>query len=254
MTLTEKYAFLIPVYNHGKEIIDVLKQLHNYNLSYIIVDDGSNQSTKEQLHKLCQNYHGIELITLPHNQGKGGAIIAGINYAFMQGYSHVFQVDADGQHDTSICEKFISTSQQFPHAVICGEPVYDETVPTSRLKGRKFGNTWAKIVTWSSDIHDAMCGFRIYPVDFTHKIISHAKLLDKRMGFDLEILIRLKWENINLIYLPVGITYPQNGISHFHVVKDNFRISIMFTRAFLCMLVKIPVFLAKKITKQKRHI
>lgn len=243
----EKYGFLIPVYNHGKEVRGVLENLAAHSLPLIVVDDGSDQETKRHLQEARQSYRNMELVELPRNTGKGGAVSAGIRHACRQGYSHVFQVDADGQHDTSCCAAFLEKSRQFPEAVICGEPVYDGTVPASRQKGRKIGNLWARIVTCSPDIRDAMCGFRIYPVAAACKAISGALLLDRRMGFDLEILVRLKWGNTALMYLPVNVTYPKDGLSHFHVVRDNVRIGGMFARAFFGMVPRSPLLLARKI-------
>lgn len=248
MNQNEKYGFLIPVYNHGKEVHGVLKNLSSHALPVIIVDDGSDQKNKEYLQEACKLYQNIELVILPRNTGKGGAVSAGIKHAYQQGYSHVFQVDADGQHDTSCCTDFLEMSRQNPEAMICGEPVYDHTIPSSRQKGRKIGNLWAKIVACSSDIRDAMCGFRIYPVTATYKIITKSLYIDMRMGFDLEILVRLKWKNIPFIYLPVRTTYPQDGVSHFHFVRDNIRIVGMFTRAFFGMVLRSPLLLARKIT------
>ena len=242
-----KYGFLIPVYNHGKELRGVLKNLEAFSLPFLIVDDGSDQETKEHLVQICREYPSVELVELPRNTGKGGAVSAGIHHAFQHGFTHVFQVDADGQHDTSCCESFLEESRNFPQALICGEPVYDHTVPRCRQNGRKIGNMWVKIISWSRDIRDAMCGFRIYPVKTCHKLISRALFMDKRMGFDLEVLIRLKWKDTALIYLPVNVTYPENGVSHYHLVKDNIRISIMFTRTFVGMIFRIPVLAFRKI-------
>ena len=59
--------------------------------------------------------------------------------------------------------------------------------------------------------------------------------------------VRLKWKDTALIYLPVNVTYPENGVSHYHLVKDNIRISIMFTRTFVGMIFRIPVLAFRKI-------
>ena len=251
MNSQEKYGFLIPVYNHGEELQGVLENLLPFSLPFILVDDGSNEGTKNCLQKYCQEYPSINLITLPRNTGKGGAVIAGIKYAYQHNFSHVFQIDADGQHDTGCCEDFIRESKLNPRAMICGQPVYDESVPKIRQKGRKFGNLWGQIVSVSSDIQDSMCGFRIYPVAPAYQIVSTAPLIDKRMGFDPEILIRLKWKNTPFIFLPVLIRYPENGVSHYHVVRDNVRMTTMFTRTFIGMILRLPLLLARKISGRR---
>lgn len=249
MSNQDKYGFLIPVYNHGRELQDVLKNLLPFSLPFILVDDGSNEETKGCLQRYCQEYPSIALITLPRNTGKGGAVIAGIKYAYQHNFSHVFQIDADGQHDTSCCGDFLRESKENPGAMICGQPVYDETVPRIRQKGRKFGNLWGQIVAVSSDIQDSMCGFRVYPVAPAYQIVSTVPLIDRRMGFDPEILIRLKWKNTPFIFLPVLIRYPENGISHYHVVRDNVRMTAMFTRTFTGMILRFPLLLARKISR-----
>ena len=43
----------------------------------------------------------MEVLRQAVNAGKGGAVIAGLRHAAAAGFSHVVQVDADGQHDLS---------------------------------------------------------------------------------------------------------------------------------------------------------
>ena len=46
-----KYGFLIPVYNHGKSCYEEVNILLKHNLPIILVDDASNEETKEWLSK-----------------------------------------------------------------------------------------------------------------------------------------------------------------------------------------------------------
>jgi hypothetical protein len=63
------------------------------------------------------------------------------------------------------------------------------------------------------------------------------------MGFDVEILVRLYWKRIPVRFYPVQVTYPEDGVSHFQPVRDNIRISLVFTRLCLGMLIRLPVLL-----------
>ena len=40
------------------------------------------------------------------------------------GYTHVLQIDADGQLDFSAVPNLIRLAQKFPHALICGTPQF----------------------------------------------------------------------------------------------------------------------------------
>jgi glycosyltransferase involved in cell wall biosynthesis len=240
-----RQGFLIPVYNHGKAAVSVVQKLACYGLPVILVDDGSDAETKGYLAKIVADTPGAVLAARKKNGGKGAAVIAGIGRARAEGLTHVLQIDADGQHDAGRAGFFLEESAAHPEALICGRPEYDSSVPLIRKNGRKTANTWAKIVTLSSEIQDVLCGFRVYPVEPVWRICRHA-FIDKRMGFDPEILVRLCWKHIPLIFYPVRVSYPPDGVSHFRLVRDNIGISLVFTRLCTGMIFRLPVLLAFK--------
>jgi glycosyltransferase involved in cell wall biosynthesis len=238
-----KQGFVIPVYNHGKTAGPLVEKLFRYGLPIIMVDDGSDSKTKACLAQTAA-CPLVVLITLDKNQGKGAAVIRGIEKARELGLTHVLQIDADGQHDAGRSGFFLEESAAHPEAVICAWPEYDDSVPPGRKYGRKIANTWAKIVILSADITDAMMGFRVYPVEPFLRICRHW-YIDRRMGFDIEILVRFYWAGASLVFHPVKVVYPEDGISHFHVVRDNIRISGIFTRLFFGMLIRLPVLIRR---------
>lgn len=152
-------CFLIPCYNHGSTVAAVIESLKSYALPIILVDDGSNHETKQHLKPLSE-LDDVTLVTLIENQGKGGAVKAGIERAQQLGFSHAIQIDADGQHDLEALPKLLEKSQASPTHLISGQPVYDDSVPKSRLYGRYATHIWVWIETLSFSIKDSMCGFR----------------------------------------------------------------------------------------------
>ena len=138
----------------------------------------------------------------------------------------------------------VSDPGKKPEALICGYPVYDASAPLARKKGREVSNLWVKINGLSGAVKDSLCGFRVYPLS------AMVKLFDARMGlrmdFDVEVLVRLLWLDTPVINRPVGVTYPADGISHFHAFADNVRISCVHTRLFFGMLVRLPELLRRK--------
>lgn len=239
-------CILIPVYRHGKACAEVVEQILQYNIPIILVDDGNAEETKIYLNQIVKNHPEVSLVTLPKNSGKGGAFKAGAIFAKKAGYSHILQIDADGQHDNARIPFFIEKARENPSKLICGYPEYDESVPTRRKNGHKFANTWCAIITWSGKITDSLCGFRIYPIEPTYRFVSK-KIFDKRMGFDLEILIQLFFAGVELEFYPVKVTYPSDGISNFHAFRDNVRISLVFTKLFIKMIFISPILLWRKI-------
>ena len=67
------------------------------------------------------------------------------------------------------------------------------------------------------------------------------------MGFDSEILVRLKWENAKFINIPTPVIYPEHGISHFDVWRDNLGMSQAHARLFAGMLWRLPKLIKQKI-------
>lgn len=243
------YCFVIPCYNHSQTLSDVLKRIESYQLACILVDDGSAPDAAEQLKQITSQFTWVTLIHLPINQGKGAAVMAGLNYALNQGYTYAIQIDADGQHETDIIAELIHQSQLNPHALISGCPVYDSSVPKHRLIARYITHFWVWVETLSFSIKDSMCGLRIYPLQQTCNLISHYQI-GKRMDFDTDIMVRLYWQGMPSIFVPTQVTYPKDGISHFKPLKDNLLITWMHTRLFFGMLPRIPTLL-KRNTSQK---
>jgi glycosyltransferase involved in cell wall biosynthesis len=241
-------GIIIPVYNHGTAVGAVVEKLSSLGLPIVMVDDGSNNETKSCLEKIYGSYPLTVPVVLEKNSGKGRAFFEGLKKAEELGLSHVLQIDADGQHDTAQARFFLEESFTHPDSLICSYPEYDDSAPSIRRKGRVVANTWAKIVTLSANIKESMLGFRVYPVTPTLKLYRHS-YIDPRMGFDIDILVRLVWKNIPLIFHPVRVSYPADGISHFRPVRDNIRISWVYTRLCCGMLIRLPVLLARKLKK-----
>ncbi|WP_312072535.1 glycosyltransferase [Atlantibacter sp.] len=236
---------VIPCYNHGAMMAQVLARLAPFGLPCIVVDDGSDAATRLALSQLQADFPTLTLVRLPQNAGKGAAVIHGLKVAHDAGYSHAIQVDADGQHAIEDIPQFLAKAERHPDALISGQPVYDDSIPRSRLYGRWVTHVWVWIETLSLSLKDSMCGFRVYPVAPTLALAQHIAL-GKRMDFDTEVMVRLYWRGHPSYFIPTRVTYPQDGLSHFDALRDNLRISWMHTRLFFGMLPRAPGLLMRK--------
>ncbi|MBM1205265.1 glycosyltransferase family 2 protein [Pseudomonas fragi] len=235
---------VIPVYNHETAVPAVIDALLAAGLPCVLVDDASSPACAAVLEHLALG-DNIFLIRLAVNQGKGGAVMAGLREASRLGFTHALQVDADGQHDLRDVATFMQVSQQNPEALICGYPQYDASVPKGRLYARYLTHVWVWINSLSLQIPDSMCGFRVYPLAPSLALINSVKL-GKRMDFDPEILVRLAWRNQPMRWLPTKVHYPLDGLSHFRLFHDNALISGMHTKLFFGMLLRLPSILWRR--------
>ena len=238
---------VIPVYNHGEAVGAVAANVRANGLHCILVDDGSDAACAAVLDALA-SAPDVTLVRLARNQGKGGAMMAGLAVASKAGHSHALQIDADGQHDARDIPRFLARAAAEPGAVICGVPVYDETVPWGRLVGRYATHVWVWINSLSLEIRDSMCGFRVYPLAPVLQLFGEARL-GRRMDFDPEVLVRLHWRGLRIVSIPTRVTYPQDGLSHFRLGLDNWLITRMHARLAFGMLVRSPFLLWRKVTR-----
>jgi glycosyltransferase involved in cell wall biosynthesis len=236
---------VIPVYNHEHAIQGVLAQVLAHGLPVILVDDGCSAACAAVLDQLAAG-HPERVVLERHavNQGKGGAVLTGFARAERDGYSHVLQVDADGQHCVADVPRFLAAARAAPGAVIAGRPVYDESVPALRLYARYLTHVWVWINTLSLAIRDSMCGFRVYPVAPV-LALARRRRLGLRMNFDIEILVRLYWDGLAIVNLPTRVGYPDDGVSHFKAWTDNVLISRLHMTLFFGMLPRIPSLLVR---------
>lgn len=235
-----KFAFLVPFYNHPQNIKALITALKTYELPVVVVDDGSDEASKQILAEL-ERTEGILLLTRAQNGGKGIAMKDGFKFASERGFSHVLQIDADFQHDAALIGEFLRQSEAHPQSIVCANPIYGDDAPKSRVHGRKITNFWVAINTLSLGIKDAMCGFRVYPLEQLKKAAAKSKT--SRMEFDIEILVNAARQGVDMRWIDTCVRYEKGGISHFKMLRDNALISLMHAKCFF----SLPKFMLDKI-------
>ena len=89
---------IIPAYNEGQNIRNVLTQVEGLGLSEVadilVINDASTDSTNWIVKEMQ-----YPMISQLFNMGYGCALQTGYKYAVRRGYKYVIQMDGDGQHD-----------------------------------------------------------------------------------------------------------------------------------------------------------
>lgn len=232
-------CLIIPIFNHKETIAETISSLRQYNLPCFVIDDGSDFSTQQILSELSTSNPEVRVERLAVNQGKGAAVMNGMSLAHAEGFSHALQIDADGQHNIEDIPRFLCLAEKQPDALICGQPLYDESIPKVRLMSRYISHFWVGVETLTVNPVDSMCGFRVYPLGAILDILKRVRV-GCRMDFDTEILVRSIWQKIPIVKVSTRVIYPASGISHFDYLRDNVLITKMHTRLVFAMLVHLP--------------
>ena len=193
----------------------------------------------------------VEVAHRDRNGGRGAALKTGYRLAARAGFSHAIQLDADGQHDAADVKRFLEEIARDPGALILGSPIFDASAPKSRLYGRQLSRAMVWLSTLSFDITDPLCGFRGIPLAETVALIDSVETGDA-MEFDPELVIRLHWRGLRIRNLPTRVVYQPGGVSHFHMIGDNARMTWVYTRSLGGMLLRLPWLLGRRLAAARR--
>jgi len=243
------HLVLIPSYNTGGRVLQTVWEAKRAWRPVWVVVDGSTDGTLEALQALARGDSDLRVLSLSSNQGKGAAILHGLREASAAGYTHALTMDADGQHPTDKIREFIEASHANPDAMILGQPVFDESAPSVRVRGRKLSNWCATFETLGAGLADSLYGFRVYPIAPLRQIMERQPFM-RRFDFDAEAAVRLYWSGVRPITLAAPVKYftpEQGGVSHFKYVRDNVLLTWMHIRLILEALLRWPAIITRRL-------
>jgi glycosyltransferase involved in cell wall biosynthesis len=248
-TVSITHLVLIPSYNPGIKVYETVRAARqHWNPVWVIVD-GSTDGSAERLQAMAAEDAGLRVIVLPRNQGKGAAVLHGLEHAAAAGFSHVLTMDSDGQHSPDCIAVFMAESARHPETMILGIPIFDASAPGLRVKGRRVSNWWANVETLWAGIGDSLYGFRVYPVDPLLQVMREQAWM-RHFDFDPEAVVRLCWRGVKPVNLPAPVRYyraEEGGVSHFCYLRDNVLLTWMHTRLFAGFVMRLPVLLARRV-------
>jgi len=219
---------VIPTYDNPRAVRGVVERVREHLQNVIVVDDGSGPEGRAACEALARA--GLAIVhRLPQNGGKAAAVKAGFDVAAARGFTHAFQVDADGQHGIACAPDFLRAAAERPDALVLGYPIYDATAPRTRTTARRVTKFFVDLEVGRDRVRDALIGCRVYPIDAARRCRARGN----RMEFDVEIVVRMARAGVPIVNLPVQVRYlsaDEGGISHFRPVRDIVRLSWMHSR------------------------
>jgi len=222
----QQILVVVPLYNHGATVRDVVDRCLKQHPYVLVVDDGSCDGGANDLSDLP-----VTVLKHEVNRGKGQAILTAEDYARQHDFSHVVTIDADGQHHPEDLPLFFAAIESEPLAIYVGLRDFDvANIPTSSRFGRQFSNFWLRVET-GCKLGDVQSGYRAYPV----RVLDHLTFTDLRFSFEVEVLVKACWAGVPLYDVPIQVYYAPGSerVSHFDKLKDNMRLAWLNNR--LCL-------------------
>ncbi|HEX3396622.1 MAG TPA: glycosyltransferase family 2 protein [Steroidobacteraceae bacterium] len=251
MKPSSTHLVLIPSYNPGARVYSTVRAALDQWAPVWVVVDGSTDHSEHRLSEMAAAEPNLRVWVLPKNGGKGAAVLFGLREAQALGFTHVLTLDSDGQHPAASIPVFMQASMASANSMVLGEPVFDDSAPGLRVKGRKISNWWANLETLWAGIHDSLFGFRVYPIEALLSVMR-GQLWMRRFDFDVEAVVRLCWRGVQPVNLAAPVRYfkPEDGgISHFRYGRDNVLLTWMHFRLFFGFLLRLPMLSARRFRK-----
>lgn len=224
-----RYCTIIPTYNNGKTLTDIIERVRPMVEHVVVVNDGSTDNTAALLQQYS-NEEDVTVVQYPRNRGKGYALRTGLEKARALEYDYAVTIDSDGQHYPEDIPQLMETLQaQLPNTkvmVVGSRNLQVEGMPSKNTFANRFSNFWFTIQT-GIRLPDTQTGFRVYPLHH----LPCLRMLTYRYESELELLVFSAWRNIRLIPTSVRVYYPPEGerVTHFRPFADFTRISILNT-------------------------
>jgi glycosyltransferase involved in cell wall biosynthesis len=208
-----KVAALIPAFNEGRTVGEVVAGVKAVVATVLVVDDGSSDDTAARARAA-----GAEVISLETNKGKGAAIRAGLARLFAGPYTHVLFLDADLQHRPDEAVLLIDAAARTGADLVVGERQFRrEDMPASRYHANRLGSL---ALSWfvGAPVRDTQCGFRVCRIDPLRTLPLRAR------GYDIEteMLVKLRRRGARLAAAPVTAVYASER-SKLRPIRDTTR-------------------------------
>ena len=201
----KQVILVIPAFNEEKNIQAVVENLiRNYpELDYVVINDGSTDSTEEILRK-----NGYNHICLPVNLGLAGCFQTGMKYAYEKGYSCAVQFDGDGQHRPEFVAGMKAKLDEGYSIVIGSRFVEGKKDFSPRMLGSRLIGL-AVWLTTGVRVADPTSGMRMFDREMMQKFAYHLNY-----GPEPDTVSFLIKQGARVAEVPVVIDERQGGESY----------------------------------------
>lgn len=189
---------LIPVYNEGSVLADVIRDIHEHHFSHcLVVNDGSTDNSEAKARQA-----GAMVITHRIRRGKGAAIRTGLEAIKLLHYKVVITMDGDGQHVASDIDMLLSSLSRGYDVVLGSRFLGKNKIPLLRRFYNWIGNRLIHLLTGIS-LSDSQSGFRAYSRNAFQQMETYSDAYE----YDSEIVQEIKKHRLSYKEVPVKVRY-----------------------------------------------
>lgn len=199
-------CLVVPVYNEGPVVADVLREALTVFPNIVAVDDGSTDDSAAQVATT-----GALLVRHPVNLGQGAALQTGIETALLLPHVRYFVTfDSDGQHDTADADAMVARLRADEADVVLGSRFLDGRTKPGLLKRIVLrGAVWLTNAQSGVKLTDAHNGLRA----LNRTAAGQLRLRQNGMAHASEIIEQLGRSRLRWAEHPVHIRYTEYSMA-----------------------------------------
>lgn len=205
----QKLSILIPVYNEGKTIDQLLQKVVDLQLygniqkEIVVVNDCSKDNTDEAIKSFLATLNGVDIryFSQEVNKGKGAAIHRAMEEATGD---HVVMQDADLELNPEDINALLKEKIDNQRMVVYGsrflEQKHENTNFIWHIMGNGFLTKLSNLFS-GQKLTDMMTCYKMLPTDMMRSL----KLKEQRFGFEPEITVKLgKIKGMKIVEVPIS--------------------------------------------------
>lgn len=199
-----KIGLVIPAFNEAATIFDVVKAASEYGQP-IVVNDCSIDNTADLAEQA-----GAVVVTHQTNLGYDGALNSGFIKAAELDCQFIITLDADGQHNPKLIQKFIDKLDQGADMVLgvrSSKPRISEHLFALTTRAR-FG------------IKDPLCGMKGYTIETYNKL----GYFDNYRSIGTELMLFAARQKLDIVQITFKVGERQDAPRFGNLVKANMKI------------------------------
>jgi polyprenyl-phospho-N-acetylgalactosaminyl synthase len=216
-----KVWLVVPVFNEGQVIRQVVTDALRTFPNIVCVDDGSRDNSVEEIRA-----SGAHLVRHPVNLGQGAALQTGIEYARSQpGAEYFVTFDADGQHQVDDVMRMVDRLRSEPIDIVVGTRFQGETDHIPLIKRVVLRTVVALSPTLRklklTDVHNGLRAFNRTVADqmnITLNGMGHASQI-------VSMIVRNHWrvteEPVTILYTEYSMAKGQSLINGVNILFDT---------------------------------
>lgn len=229
-----KVVAVVPAYNEQRNIQTVVKTMPDFIDHIVIVDDKSKDATAEKVREVQAGDARVVLLQHEVNQGVGGAIATGYEWARDNDADVAVVMAGDGQMDPADLPRLIlpviSEDVHYAKGNRFLFPGGVAAIPKVRFFGNAVLSFLTKIASGYWHVSDTQCGYTAIHRDAL-KAIDWQQMY-KRYGQPNDLLVSLNVNNMTVRDVPVKPLYNVGEVSGIKIRRVVFTISRLLLKRF----------------------